>query len=73
MTVLNLTGKIALEVVREDADHFVLTFDRPGRVEVSLLGGRVVAHVYEGAEVDQEQDVLFAYDGTFPGNTSQSR
>ena len=66
-----------LHVINEESDHFLLTFDGPGRVEVALVGGnkperRIIAHVYEGADVDPEQEVLFAYDGMEGGNEDVS-
>lgn len=66
----DVQGKVRLTVVNADADHFVVSFDRPGRIEVSLFqtpdGVRpeIIAHVYEGAEVDPEQSPLFVYDGS---------
>lgn len=64
------THGITLTVVDRQADHFVVAFNRPGRIEISLLppemyGDRsvVLAHVYEGAENDPDQEPLFAYDG----------
>ena len=54
---------IALAVIDADTDHFIVAADQPMRIEVSLVSGRIVAHVYKGAEVDPEQDPSFAYDG----------
>ena len=55
---------IRLEVVDDEAQHFVIVFERPGRVEVCVTrGGNVVAHVYEGARDHPEQEPLGGYDG----------
>lgn len=72
-----MAGKITLEVFEPkngEQDHFLLSFDRPGRVEVSVSAtGKVLAHVYDGAEIDMEQDVLFAYDANEGDNESLVR
>jgi hypothetical protein len=43
-------------------DHFILTFGRPGRVEITRYGGDLVAWVYEGTAIDTEQEPLGSYD-----------
>ena len=55
---------IKLSVLNDRAQHFLVTFNRPGRIEVTMVDGAIVAHVYEGAAIDAEQDPLGAYDGT---------
>lgn len=57
-------SKIKLEVVDEATDHFIMRFEAPARVEVSLIGdGRIIAHAYFGTETDMEQDPALVYDG----------
>ena len=56
-------GAIKLHVVDGNADHFILQFDRAGRVEVSVVSGRIIAHVYEGSKVKPDQEPLGMYDG----------
>lgn len=55
--------KIKLDVINDDKQHFLVTFERPGRMELSVHAGTVVAHVYDGTEIDPEQEPLFAFDG----------
>jgi hypothetical protein len=65
---------IRMEVINNRTDHFVLYFERPGRVEVSLIahpsgeGRNVIAHVYDGTTVDVNQETLGAFDGTIESN-----
>ena len=63
-----MDDKIRLRVIDNTTHHFSLTFGRPGRTEVSVIIGMPIVHVYEGAEVDTEQDPLFCYDGTLEVN-----
>ena len=60
MKVLDQVG--ALEDGPGVADSVLLTFRRPGHVEVVVQDGRLLLHVYEGAEVDMEQPPLMAYE-----------
>lgn len=61
---------IRVQVIDNCSDHFVVYADEPVRVEVSMVSSKyggeshVVAHVYEGVGVDEEQEPLGAYDGT---------
>ena len=55
---------IKLEIVNTAANHFIGYFGRPGRIELSTVDGRVIAHFYEGTEIDMEQEPLFCFDGT---------
>lgn len=61
---------IRLNVVDDEKQHFILNFEEPGRVEISVIKGRVVAHVYKGAEDDTEQDPSLMYDGHLGCNKS---
>lgn len=61
---------IKLDIVKQDRDHFVVTFTEPGRIEVSLLQERVIAYVYEGTKADQVQKPIGCYDGPRGENTS---
>lgn len=54
---------IRLEILSNDDQHFCLYFDRPGRVEVLLVDGDIIAHAYQGTKDDPDQDPEFAYDG----------
>lgn len=50
-------------------DHFVVEFDRPGRVEITTTeDGDIIAFVYEGTKWDREQEALGMYDGTIDKN-----
>lgn len=60
---------IALKVIDDAKQHFVAQFARPGRIEIVLVNGRVIAHIYEGADTDKEQEPLGMYDGTQVHNT----
>ena len=62
------SGKIKLEVIDNDTHHIALTFGRPGRTEMSVVRGMPLLEVYEGEEVDMDQDPLFCYDGTLEEN-----
>lgn len=59
-------GAVRLDIV--DDLHFIMFFDRPGRVEVSAHGSdkdvTLIAHVYDGVTVDMEQEPLAAFDST---------
>lgn len=69
-----MENSIKMEVTKSG---FVLSFDRPGRVEVTvanpLARTDLVAHVYDGSVTDMEQDPLFAYDGSISENASVTR
>ena len=58
---------IKMEVINDENQHFILTFDRPGRVEVSVVDGKVIAHVYDGAVIDESQEPLGGFDATLIG------
>jgi hypothetical protein len=60
---------IKLEVIDDEAQHFLLSADEPVRVEVLPVKGRIVAHVYPGDAVDVEQEPIGAYDGTIDNYT----
>ncbi len=55
---------IKMDVINDEAQHFTVVFDRPGRIEVLVVDGKVIAHVYEGAEIDTDQEPLGVYDAT---------
>lgn len=55
---------IKMKVINDEKQHFVIELHRPGRVEVTVNNGKVLAHVYEGAETNLEQELLGVYDGT---------
>jgi len=57
---------IRMEIIDPEKQHFVAYFERPGRIEVLVVNGRVIAHVYDGTSTDTKQDPLGAYDGTLP-------
>ena len=59
---------IKLEVISDKKDHFAVIFNRPGLVEVTVLNGSVVAHVYDGVPPDVSADPIGAYDGTNDSN-----
>lgn len=43
-------------------DSVLVTFVRPGRVEIAVRDGRLIVHVYEGTDVDPEQPPLIGYE-----------
>lgn len=61
---------LRLDVVDNENQHFVVSGTKPFRVEVSVVGGRVLAEVYPGADADMGQDPVGAFDGTNDNNTS---
>jgi hypothetical protein len=62
---------IKLDVL--DDDRFMVSFERPGRIEVSYDdSGHLVAHVYEGADVDLEQEPLGGYDSSVENESWKS-
>ena len=61
---------IKLKVVDQVMDHFVVFADEPVRIEVSLVGGVIMAEVYKGARVDREQEPIGSYDGSIIANTN---
>ena len=70
--------QIKLSVIDEKAQHLAVSFARAGRVEVSVIArgpdkGRLMVHVYDGAEVDEDQEPLGCFDGTEPGNVGWSK
>jgi hypothetical protein len=67
MTNKITTNKITMKTHPVGQGAFV-TFERPGRVEFFVADGKLHAHIYDGSDVDLDQDPLFAYDGTLPHN-----
>lgn len=61
---------LKLTVIDDAAQHFVLTLGEPARVEVTVVGGRVIAHVYRGTATDLEQEPDLTYDGLNDENGS---
>lgn len=60
---------IRLEVIDNDEQNFILFADEPMRVEVSVSkSGEVLADVYQGVDVDMEQEPLGCYDGNINGD-----
>lgn len=57
---------IALETIDANTGHVVAYFDRPGRLEVSVTDGKLILHVYDGTEIDEDQLPLLVFDGTDP-------
>ena len=55
---------IKLEVINDDEQHFMIAANEPVRIEVSVVDGAVIAHIYPGFEVDTEQRPVGMYDGT---------
>ncbi len=62
-----------MTVVDSNEDHFIVAFDSPGRIEISLVNGRIMAHVYKGEDIDLEQSPVGAYDGTLEYNEDWSK
>lgn len=65
---LTENGNISLKVNNDAKQDFLLTFERPGHVEINVSKGKVMAHVYEGATHNSEQHPIFVYDGASGGN-----
>ena len=61
---------IRLDVVEAVPQTFAVKADEPVTVSVMVVEGRVLAFVYEGTEIDFEDDPLGAFDGTLEENTS---
>jgi hypothetical protein len=60
---------IKMEVINEDRQQFLVAANEPMRVEVLVTeDGKVIAHVYTGAEVDMDQKPIGAFDGTVPSD-----
>lgn len=61
---------IVMKVLDTERQQFLVQFEHPGRIEVSKSkSGDIFAHIYEGAEVDMEQEPVGAFDGTLTSNT----
>jgi hypothetical protein len=60
---------IRLDTYDRNRQHFVVRADEPVRVEVEVVDGKVLAHVYKGTDDDLDQDPVGAYDGS-ESNTS---
>jgi hypothetical protein len=61
------------EVVNNDDQHFIMRFDRPARIEVSVVDGKVIAHAYSGYDTDIEQEPDLVYDGSIVNESSHGR
>lgn len=61
---------IRLEVLDNTVQHFAVYFDKPGRIEVMLVGGTIIAYAYSGSKPDIDQDPEFMYDGAADGMES---
>lgn len=55
---------IECRVVNEVEDHLIVRSTEPCRIEVSVCDGKLILHVYQGAEVDPEQQPAGAYLGS---------
>lgn len=64
--------KIRLNVIPDDLndDHFSVHFEKPGRIEITVVDGLVLAHVYEGAENNLDQEPIGGYDSSIGENNS---
>jgi hypothetical protein len=65
-----------LEVIDEDTQHFIMRFNEPSRIEVSLISNlepdgpdRIIAHAYNGTETDMEQEPDLVFDGTIDNSS----
>jgi len=63
---------LKLEVINDATQHFIISGDEPFRIEVSILNGNIITHVYHGADVDLEQDPDLCYDGSLLANVDQT-
>lgn len=52
------------QIINNDEQHFIMRFDEPARIEVSVVNGQVIAHAYRGYDTDMEQEPDLVYDGT---------
>jgi hypothetical protein len=69
-----LETPIILRVLDAERDQLSIHFSRPGRVEIDFddKRGGLQIHVYEGANIDSEQEPLGVYDGTLDTNIGWS-
>lgn len=44
--------------------HFVVSADQPCTVEVIVVNGDLIAHVYDSVDTDQDSDPIGAFDAT---------
>lgn len=64
---------IKMKVVDMKREHFVVFFDKPGRIEVNLLSGHIMAEVYSGVRENLEQQPLLSFDGFDGGRNDKVR
>jgi|GEM_PF-7107050 len=61
---------IRSEVINEDEDHIIVRSDEPVRIEMSVVNGRTIVHVYRGVKDHSEQEPVGGYMGTDGPNNS---
>lgn len=52
-----------------DGQHFIARFSRPGRIDVALVNGKIIAYLYGGTADNEEQEPLCCFDGHEGGTT----
>lgn len=67
--VKRLVEDVALSLNNQH-DSFIVSGNEPFRVDVRTAGNNVIAYVYPGAEIDPDQDPVFAFDGAEGNNKS---
>lgn len=60
---------IECRTVNEAEDHLIVRSTEPCRIEVSVCDGKLILHVYKGAEVDEDQQPAGGYLGSEPGDS----
>lgn len=60
---------IECRTVNAAEDHLIVRSTEPCRIEVSVCDGKLILHVYKGAEVDEDQQPAGGYLGVEPGDS----
>jgi hypothetical protein len=65
---------ITLEVfqVHEDCEQFLVSFKRPGRIEVTMIDGQLTVYVWDGTAIDLDQEPLGGFDSSIEMNVNWS-
>ncbi len=60
---------IECRTVNEAEDHLIVRSTEPCRIEVSVCDGKLILHVYKGAELVEDQHPTGGYLGSEPGES----
>lgn len=61
--IVGPNNSIHTTIVNAEQDQILCCLDRPGRVEIQVVNGRLILHVYAGSIINLEQEPIFFYDG----------